>query len=466
MKRIIYLLYIPLVLGSCTGGQQNKATNETTDSLSLFEEQYSQTNDPFEKFVLLDKIAKAKAQTLTSDEFGDYFLGFKTQLDSLIAEINSNEKDFLYEHYSLHHDDNGNQITPPDWVQEKEKRYADAGLYPTHIGEGIEEFRIALDYFENFNNFLPQDIKDYLKIKEKEGKILSDGGLWVEFSELADEIIRYESFIANHPQSKLLNEVNEKYLFYQNIYLNGIDNSPVKNKKGRLLPEAKAELQRFVKAHPDSPTAELAKMTLEDKTVVDMFLLLPDEAFDGVYPPALRQKMIKQPDKTHVIREGEETYYCGCAFILQEENVIWANCDSSFPQFQVYLWQLYGNKRLVAIYDRYYRSNEIKAYWYENGKLEKDDNLFAFVNDSINYTTDAFFDLENVSEEVAKDANINYPTPFLECKFDVSPNGVKSIKVYYDCPYEYTNYEILEPLKYYLQFERVGDKWTKARIKE
>ncbi len=471
MRTTIYLLSIVLLFASCAGRQQGKATDEEVVSVTSLEEQYSQASDPLEKFVLLDQIAKAKAQTLTGEEFGEYFLLFKVQLDSLIDEINSNEKDYLYERYGLHHDDKGNEITPPDWVQEKEKRYAEAGLYPKQIGEGFEEFRLADDYYsQNFDTVLPQDVKEYLELKEKEGEIVSDGGLWIEFSELADEILRYENFIAKHPRGKLLNEVNEKYFFYQDIYLNGIDNSPVKNEKGRLLPEAKAELQRFVNAHPDSPTAKLAKIVLEDKTVADMFLLLPDEAFDGAYPPVLRRKMMERPDETHVIQEGEETY-CGCAIFVEGGNVIWANCESSFPEFQVYLWHLSGNKRLVTVVDRYGPSEdiaEITAYWYKEGTLEKDEEFYAFVNDSSHYAAGVFYDLEKVSGEWAKRAEeIFYPTPFLEYDFDVSPNGEISIKAYYDNPYEYNNYDILEPLNnFYLQFKRVDGKWTKKRIKK
>lgn len=267
MKRIIYLLLISLFVVSCTGRQQGKATNKaTTDSISLLEEQYSKVSDPLEKVVLLDKIAKAKVQTLTKDEFGEYFLGFKTQLDSLIAEINTNETDYLYNRYGLHHDKNGNEITPPEWVQEKEKRYADAGLYPTHIGEGFMEFLLADDYFsKNFGNFLPQDVKDYLKLEEKDGKIVSDGGLLIEFSELADEILPYESFIANYPNSKFIDKVKEYYQSYQFFYLNGIDNSPIKDRHGNLFSENRAEFQRFIKAYPDSPTAELVKDVLSNK---------------------------------------------------------------------------------------------------------------------------------------------------------------------------------------------------------
>ena len=195
----------------------------------------------------------------------------------------------------------------------------------------------------------------------------------------------------------------------------------------------KAEQQRFVNAHPDSPTAKLAKIVLQDKTVADMFLLLPDEAFDGAYPPALRRKMMEQPDKTHVIQEGEETY-CGCAIFMEEGNEIWANCESSFPQFQVFFGQPQGNKRLVTVVDRYGSPEvtaEITAYWYKEGTLEKDDNLFAFVNDDAHYGAGVFYDLEKESEEEPKYAEeIICPAHFLLYGFDGPSRGETSIRAY------------------------------------
>lgn len=269
MKTTIYLLLLTSVIAvSCTGKQQSETAKTNEDSVSLIslEQQLGQADEPLAKFKLLNQIAKVKAKTLSADEFSNYFLDFKTQLESLITQINANEEEYLYQRYGLHHDDSGNEITPPDWVQEKEKSYADAGLQFKHIGEGQVMIHPADDYYsKNFDSFLTPEIKDYLKLKENDGKIVSDGGLWVEAKELADEILKYERFIANHPHSKLLNEVKEQYHFYQNIYLTGIDNWPRMNSQCRLNPDAKTELQRFVKAYPDSKTAELAKVVLSEK---------------------------------------------------------------------------------------------------------------------------------------------------------------------------------------------------------
>lgn len=270
MKRAIYLLLLILVSASCTGKKQSDTVNSENETVAAseisLEQQLGQATDPLEKFKLLDQIAKEKTKTLSPEEFGSYFLEFKTQMESFIAEINAAEEEYLEQRYGLHHDENGNEITPPDWVNEKEKRYADIGLNARYIGEGFYEFQPADDYFtKNFNQYLPQDAKDFLQLTENDGTIVSDGGVWVTDEEFADVILRYENFIQKYPDSKLLPEVKEQYHFYQTIYLTGIDNSPRMNNSGRLLPEAKVELNRFVKAYPNSKTAELAKMVLEEK---------------------------------------------------------------------------------------------------------------------------------------------------------------------------------------------------------
>lgn len=199
------------------------------------------------------------------------------------------------------------------------------------------------------------------------------------------------------------------------------------------------------------------------KTVVDMFLLLPDEAFNGEYPPALRQKMVKYPDKTHVIK-GKEKQYGGCAIIYPEVNLIWANYETSFAEHKVYYRKISLGKNLVTVINH----SAITAYWYENGKLTRDKDFYDFVNENSNYTARDFFDLDKVSKEVAKytEEYIETSFGFVDTSLEISENGVITIFVSYDNPYEYNNYEILQPHSYYLKFERVGDKWTKKRIKK
>ena len=275
MRTIFYLL-IALLMTSCVGKQQKTENRGNSDTIldsvvaekniKLLEEQYAEAADLVDKLTLLGQIGKSQAESMSKEEFSDYFITFKNNVEELVAEINKVEVEYLYNRYGYFHNSDGEKIAPPDWVAEKEARYAKAGLHATHIGEGFEEFCLADDYFrKNFHNKLSQEYIAYLALEENEGKIVSDGGLIVPYKELATEILRHESFIASYPNSKKLNEINERYLFYQYVYLNGLDNSPIRDKNQKLLPEIIEEFKRFTQDNPNSPTTELVEKILHEE---------------------------------------------------------------------------------------------------------------------------------------------------------------------------------------------------------
>lgn len=263
MKKFIYLFATLIVLISCKGNTNNSQENDeqtTTETsvsqLKQLENQLAQATEPLEKFKLLDQIAREKAQTLSAEDFGVYFVQFKQQVNGVMAEIYAIESE--------------NQTDPETWAKERRKIYTDAGLQYAMSEGMVNKVEPKNGYYnENFGQYLPQDFKDYFKIQEAEYgenfNIVEDASLMIGVEDLADFILSIEDFIAKYPNSKLIAEVEEKYGFYQYIYLNGIDNSPVKDRNGNLLPETKAEFNRFVAAHPDSPTAQLASELLKKK---------------------------------------------------------------------------------------------------------------------------------------------------------------------------------------------------------
>ncbi len=215
-------------------------------------------------------------------------------------------------------------------------------------------------------------------------------------------------------------------------------------------------------AKSQSQTYTAGEAKRDDKTVEDMFLLLPDEAFGGNYPLPLRQKMVKQPQQLQLYKKGNREY-CGTASVYPERGLIEFTCEASFAEYRVYYHSVAG-RGLITVID----VNKLSAYWYKGGKLVKDDSFYAFVNEAYSNSTEHdFFDLSNLPKEVAKEAeNLTKDTAFYDKTVEVSEKGVVSVTIMYDNPYEYKNWETLEPLKYYLKFERIDSKWTKSRIKE
>lgn len=190
------------------------------------------------------------------------------------------------------------------------------------------------------------------------------------------------------------------------------------------------------------------------KTVADMFMLLPDEAFDGEYSYVERERMIKE--------EKEEFGWNNSPVWLDlsdiESGKLKLEDDGDLPLGFVYFWRLQDNRRLVTVLNNH--SHKLKAYWYINSKLEKDDDFYAFVNENSNIDVEDLFDLQNVPEDIRKD--VQY---FTDSDLSLSKDGIITFTISNGHFYDYPNREVFDALEYYIKFERIGDKWTKKRIK-
>lgn len=193
------------------------------------------------------------------------------------------------------------------------------------------------------------------------------------------------------------------------------------------------------------------------KTVVDMFLLLPDDAFNGAYPRPVREKMAEYKDR-YLEKEYESLYYkYGGLRNGFQENELHIVTERDTPEGFIYFWQFPGSRRLVTLLDD---SLKLEAYWYERGKLEKDNDFYAFVNENSNFTCGDFyeFDLSNAAEEdIPNDDLCSRCTMY---KFDVSENGNITITVSNIIEELYVKVEKV----YDVRFEHVDGKWEKSRI--
>lgn len=249
--------------------QENKFENSKKDLIVQLESQLNKTGNPLEKIELLYQIAEEKVQILSPDEFAFYFYHFQKQIDGTLEEINENNTDDLVQlttHFSNRYDDNINEVETPETIERLIKKYADIGLEPVHIGEGTYNFKLIDNFLiKKFDKHLTPQIKDFLKLRKHEGEVIQDAALLISEKDFADLILAHEAFIAQYPASQLLQQIKDNYIFYQLIYLTGMDNWERIDRNGHLTPEAKRELSRFVKENPQSKTAELAKEILTEK---------------------------------------------------------------------------------------------------------------------------------------------------------------------------------------------------------
>ncbi|MBK6525633.1 MAG: hypothetical protein IPG07_08795 [Crocinitomicaceae bacterium] len=81
---------------------------------------------------------------------------------------------------------------------------------------------------KKFKNDVSVELDDYIDIlKVSTAQLTNDGGLILEWSELADRILTYEDFLVENTESKYWDNVMSNYVEETNFLMWGLDNSPI-----------------------------------------------------------------------------------------------------------------------------------------------------------------------------------------------------------------------------------------------
>lgn len=162
-----------------------------------------------------------------------------------------------------------------------------------------------------------------------------------------------------------------------------------------------------------------ARDTGADKTVVDMFLLLPDDALNGQYPGEMRELMVrhegkyvkKNDDGEYTVSIGDvpfEFYGYELRRDFNKENVLYLYGKRHyFAEAYIYLWQYDGKQLVSTIQDDGVHSGVLTAYWYKRGKLVKDEEFYAPLNAKLQLKASDFFDLDEVSKRFFRTLNLS-----------------------------------------------------------
>ncbi len=272
VKYILSVVMFLLVMSCNMNANKQKTTAKTArSSVEKLEMKVQKSSDLFDKVMLMRQLAAEKLKTLKPQQANNYFEDFRRQIDALLHKINEQESHYLMNCYKYRHDEDGNATTPPDSILKKEERIKNADLLVRDLGEGMFEIGLTNSFYKIlFAEKITFDYRAYLALKEAEGgdAIVQDAFLVISQKELADLVLKYEDFISKYPDSKQLKEVRTRYKELQNIYLLGVDNSPIiDDSKGVLYAKAKKEFQRFVEAYPKSPTSKLINVILAEKQI-------------------------------------------------------------------------------------------------------------------------------------------------------------------------------------------------------
>lgn len=116
--------------------------------------------------------------------------------------------------------------------------------------EGTWYLKGDLDFILEASSITTGGYKDYVGFYVAEWKkdVVEDGGLLISWDDLRKRIVRWEQFAVQHPQLPEIEKVVKLDLSWMiNVYLAGIDNSPVYGSGGRLDSKLQRSYEVFLK---------------------------------------------------------------------------------------------------------------------------------------------------------------------------------------------------------------------------
>jgi len=121
----------------------------------------------------------------------------------------------------------------------------------------VEGFIMPLvDYkaYDVYRSYVTQEMNDYMDIKldESEHPSLLDAGIVIPIDDFVGRIIKSMDYVANYPDSSRKDEVeqfNNGRIF---MYFSGIDNTPVFDIDGKILPDKLTEYENMYSEYGDT----------------------------------------------------------------------------------------------------------------------------------------------------------------------------------------------------------------------
>ena len=270
--KYLLLLSILIVITSCKKEAEGHTTEVPTDTTGA--EAVALKNKPSEFENLVADFAKLREKTvaklhfLNSEEANLLYGKYEKENNEIIRRLNSIEEKLLENYYMVFYDRHGNPAKLHDTLQFKKDLLRQAGLEFWHVGEGFGEIRPQHDfYLKIFKDNVTNDYKRFLALQSLDDSELwsADAGIAITWRELSQRVINWENFTLEYPHSKLYQTASFNYHMYRLSYLFGQDNTPTyEHNDNKLYPEIAEEYSRFIRKHPDSPTAKIAQQMLNN----------------------------------------------------------------------------------------------------------------------------------------------------------------------------------------------------------
>lgn len=134
-----------------------------------------------------------------------------------------------------------------------------SGGYKIIMSEGEYYPIINFDYLKRFAPYVSNETQEFLKIMSRESaNILSDdGALNVSWDEVGERLVGCEVYLNQYPKGDFRKQIISLYLAYLNVYMWGIDNSPVVDGDGTILPEVINSYDKIASKYAETKIGQL-----------------------------------------------------------------------------------------------------------------------------------------------------------------------------------------------------------------
>lgn len=286
-KPIFYLALSAGLLGACSeqGGQAGKIGQPVAASApqsAASDRHYAprqadtaKPEDLLQQFVWHTEQVRRRLQRAASEEADRLYETHKEMLEhydgqteksGLLDRLSHEQKPFL-DHY---HDDE-NWITNSDTgvrkpmpaLKKKQEEMAAIGLEYVDMYDGPAIIRAEPDYYRKlFAGKVSPDYARFIELEAQERRDPSWGeaDVIVGWPELGKRLAAREAFTRQFPQSRLFAQMKEQHMYYQYMFLLGMENTLAFDSEGkRPRPEVAEAWQDFAEHHPESPTTALIR---------------------------------------------------------------------------------------------------------------------------------------------------------------------------------------------------------------
>lgn len=160
-----------------------------------------------------------------------------------------------------------------------------AGKYKLESVEGSLYPIVDYEALKAYAPSLSDAMKAYVDLMaiESGDRTASDGGLTLDWDELAARVLTAENTLRQYPQSPKVDAVKARYKQYVQMYLFGLNNTPIYDWESyKLLAEVKTSYTKTAQEYADTVTGQLTKQFLDvlGKTKEKVFIKKNGEQTD------------------------------------------------------------------------------------------------------------------------------------------------------------------------------------------